>query len=108
MTTPSPASDDVPETCGICNAGRMAPWSTLLAGGSRIQLGDQVLFARRCDRCRTVEIQARRATIPVDQPSQVDSRHSPRAALAGGLRRNIGVALAEVWRARPWRATPSP
>lgn len=102
MSTDLEEPRDPPSPCRACAEGRMGPWAPLLVGGELARLGEMVLVGRPCDRCRGVEIAARKP----GRATAVAGRHrarSPGADLLHGLARNLAGAAAELWAMRPRR-----
>jgi hypothetical protein len=93
---------ELPTPCRACDDGRMGAWAPLRVGGELARLGEMVLIGRHCDRCRGVEIAARKPGRGTAVPGSERSR-SPGADLLHGLARNLAGALGELWAMRPKR-----
>lgn len=100
MSTGGVLPDDPPaEPCLRCADGRMGAWATVRGGPEPLSLGELVLVGRSCDRCRHVELKARRQA-PEHPPARARrGRPSPGGELLDAVLKNLRAALGEVWKA---------
>lgn len=84
--------------CGSCGDGAMGAWIAIRAGSALVLVGDRAVAGRVCERCHSVELQARRLSGGARQPEPRPRRKSAGGELLEGVLGNLRGALEELWR----------
>ena len=91
-------TDPLAARCGSCGDGTMGAWIAIRAGAALVLVGDHAMAGRVCDRCHSVELQARRVSGGARQQEPRPRRKSAGGELLEGVVGNRRGALEELWK----------